>query len=283
MDKIFSIGDYCFRLIYPDSVIPPANFMQFECTEGIPQYTYELDLCDRFPQPEGIQVAIHPDLAVFQTEEKEIRYIGLKGAMGYYACYWEESKSSAKVYIAKEKEKHLQIDPVFVSLLALERRLLEQGGMILHCAYLSHQGEAILFSAPSETGKTTQANLWEKYRGSHTINGDRALLQRVEGIWLARGWPVCGASGICHNEDMAIQAIVMLAQGKDDTVTRLTPAQAFSQIYSQITINSWNRTAQQQAMCMIEELITAVPVYHLSCTISEQAVKKLEQVVYGGQ
>ena len=72
----------------------------------------------------------------------------------------------------------------------------------------------------------------------------------------------------------------MLSQGKTDTVERLTPFQAFSQIYSQITINRWNREAQQRAMDLIENLITHVPVYHLSCTISEDAVRCLESALY---
>ncbi len=85
---------------------------------------------------------------------------------GYYACYREVSSDRAEITLAKERIGSLNIDPVFSSLFAFERRLVQRGNMILHCAYVEYQGEAILFSAPSETGKTTQANLWEKYRGS---------------------------------------------------------------------------------------------------------------------
>ena len=76
----------------------------------------------------------------------------------------------------QDELRDLHIDPLFTSLLALERRLVRKDQMVLHCAYVEYRGEAILFSAPSETGKTTQAGLWEKYRGSRTVNGDRSLL-----------------------------------------------------------------------------------------------------------
>ncbi|WP_370839368.1 hypothetical protein [Intestinibacter bartlettii] len=33
--------------------------------------------------------------------------------------------------------------------------------------------KGILFSAPSGTGKSTQADLWEKYENAEIINGDR--------------------------------------------------------------------------------------------------------------
>lgn len=277
MDRLFQIGDFCFWLIGPDSLVPPENFLRFACDCGEAAYTYELSLADSYPQPQGRPAARYPDLLVYEQDGLETRYIGAKGEQGYYACYRETDEARAQVLVTRSVPGgFLAVDPVWLSLLAMERRLLPRGHIALHCAYMSYKGEAILFSAPSGTGKTTQATLWEKHRGSRVINGDKALVACVDGRWTARGWPVCGSSGVCHNEDTPIRAIVMLSQGKTDTIERLTPFQAFTQIYSQITINKWNGAAQRQAMDLIERLVTQVPVYHLSCTISEDAVRRLE-------
>lgn len=281
MNRLFRIGDFVFRLIAPQELEPPLNFMRFACEEGEAQYTYEIALSDGFPRPEGKLIAARADIAVLDREGLETRYIGVKGSMGAYACYMETDSAHARVCLARAALESLRIDPMFLSVLAMEKRLLERRGLVLHCAYMRHRGEAILFSAPSETGKTTQATLWEKHRASRVINGDRSLLQSVYGRWTARGWPVCGSSQVCQNEDTPIRAIVMLSQGKQDEVKRLTPTQAFAQIYSQITINSWDRAAQQQAMELIEQLVMQIPVYHLSCTISENAVLCLEDALYG--
>ena len=143
------------------------------------------------------------------------------------------------------------------------------------------QGKA-LYREPSGTGKSTQAGLWEQYRGGETINGDRALLQKLDGRWTARGWPVCGSSGICRNEDTPIRAIVMLSQAPENRVERLHPAQAFAQLYGQITVNRWNRAATARAVGLIEDLIGAVPVFHLGCTISEKAVDCLDAALSAG-
>lgn len=276
MDRLFRIGDFTFRLIAPDGVAVPDNFMLFACDGGEAAYTYEIELADEFPQPQGAPAACHPDLMVYAKDDLETRYIGIKGVPGYYAYYEETGEAHARVLLAKAAVNMTEVDPVWLSLLALERRMIACDAMVLHCAYMRYKDEAILFSAPSGTGKTTQATLWEKHRGSRVINGDKALLQEMDGRWTARGWPVCGSSGVCHNEDTPIRAIVMLSQGKTDTIRRLSPFQAFTQIYSQITINSWNRDAQQKAMDMIERLAAQVPVYHLNCTISEDAVRCLE-------
>ena len=202
MDKKFKIGDFLFRLVCSLEVLPPENFLKFTWEEGTdqeeaaPEYTYYIEVTDHLPKPEGKVLARRPDLLVFQGEAGESRLIGVKGTEGYYACYQELASHKARVLLARDRIQGLHIDPVFTSLLALERRLIARDSLILHCAYMVYQGEAILFSAPSETGKTTQANLWEKYRGSRTVNGDRALLGKRDGRWTAQGWPVCGTSEV---------------------------------------------------------------------------------------
>ena len=280
MTKLFKIGDFCFSVTYPEELSPPKNFMLFEVAEGTPEYTYSIMTVSELPSPQGEIIARREDIVVCGNNGLEERLIGVKGRGSFYAYYEEVSHEEANIYLDVSCLGELNIDPVFTSLLALERRLAGRGGLILHCAYIMHREEAILFSAPSETGKTTQANLWEKYRGSKTVNGDRALLQCLEGRWTAQGWPVCGTSEICNNTALPIRAIVMLSQGKDNRARKLTAMEAFPQLYSQITVNSWNRGLVQQSMDLICELISGVPVYHLSCTISQEAVDCLDKIVY---
>lgn len=278
MNEIFTIGSFCFRFICDDRIGLPENFLKFRGGSQ-PEYVYSLEPADGFPAPEGKILARRPDLLVTQKGNGECRWIGVKGNPEPYAYYEENDDHSARILVRLRSYDGIVCDPAFVSLLALERRLANRDGMILHCAYVAYRGEAILFSAPSETGKTTQANLWEKYRGARTVNGDRGLLQKKDGRWMVRGWPVCGSSEICHNEDMPIRAIVMLSQAPEDTVERLHPAKAFSQVYSQITINRWNRGANLRIMELLEDLVGNVPVYHLACTMNESAVQTLEQEI----
>ena len=296
MDKIFQIGDFTFRLCCPEEIMPPPNFMLFERGDtecalekgsenssmketAEPEYTYRMHVAEELPVPEGKVIARRPDLTVYECGNRESRLIGVKGTEGYYACYRENDLSSAEITFAADRIGGLHIDPVFSSLLALERRLVKKDSMILHCAYVEYQGEAILFSAPSETGKITQANLWEKYRGSRTVNGDRSLLGKKDGRWTAQGWPVCGTSEVCHDEAFPIRAIVMLSQADENRAVRMTPGQAFPLVYSQITVNRWNREDHIHTMDLIQDLLESVPVYHLGCTISEEAVECLARIL----
>ena len=280
MDKLFRIGDFCFRVISELPYAAPDHFQQFAIETGKQEYTYHIQEAQALPGLEGKRIARRPDMEVIREGTKESRLIGIKGTPGYYACYREISSGKADIWVTKLVQELMPSDTVYGSLFALDRRMIERGGLILHCAYIEYHGKGILFSAPSGVGKSTQAALWEKYRNSVTVNGDRALLRKKEGKWFACAWPVCGSSQICRRVDAPVHAIVMLRQGKKNNVMRLSPIEAFRQLYPQVTVNQWNPEFVQAAINGIEDLILQVPVWQLTCDISEEAVQCLENVLF---
>lgn len=280
MDKLFRIGDFCFRLLFPENLPFPSSFLLFEIKQGLPEYSYQICITDKISQLAGKVIAVRSDIVVYQTSFGESRLLGIKGKDTFYACYHEISEGQAEVFLPMHEISGLHIDPVFSSMFALERHMIKRDSLILHCAYTVYKGKAILFSAPSGTGKSTQAELWKQYRGSRIVNGDRALLRKIDGVWSACGWPVCGSSDICEAEDTPLYTIVMLRQGETNYIERLSPIQAFTQLYAQTTINQWNPAFVQRAMELIEDLIGQVPVYQLTCNMTEDAVKCLEQAIF---
>ncbi|MGN0773653.1 MAG: hypothetical protein ACI4MP_07665 [Candidatus Ventricola sp.] len=140
-------------------------------------------------------------------------------------------------------------------------------------------GKALIFSAPSGTGKSTQADLWEKYAGGEVINGDRTLLRKKDGVWHAYGCPMCGTSGIHKQGNEPIRAIVMLSQGTENEVRRLSAGEAFQRIYPEITVPRWNRELVLRAMELLDDVLARVPIYALSCTPDARAVEALREAI----
>lgn len=222
---------------------------------------------------------IRDAVRIFHTETGECRRTYFPGMGIPYAASLEEPGNRFHIWIDRMIGEMLKYDTIFTSILSLERQMIKSGAMILHSAYMCYDGTAVLFSAPSETGKSTQAALWEKYRGTRTINGDRSLLMRREDGWYAAGWPVCGSSEICHNESYPIRAIVMLKQAPENKVYPLKGFKAVRELMEQITINTWDSGFQMKVMDSLEMLLAEIPVYCLECNISEGAVECLEQVL----
>ena len=107
------------------------------------------------------------------------------------------------------------------------RMLAEHGGVVLHSSYIiTQRGEALLFSAPSGTGKSTQAELWRSYAGAKVINGDRALVKAENGV-TANGILFSGTSGISENVTAPLRAIVLLRQSEKNEIRSVSGKEAF--------------------------------------------------------
>lgn len=161
----------------------------------------------------------------------------------------------------------------------LEYMLTALGAVSLHSSFITHCGQAILFSAPSGTGKSTQAALWEQYAHAEQINGDRSVIRCVDGVWTAFGFPFAGSSGIYKNKSAPIRAIVVLRQAKDNTIKRLGASEAFRLLYSETAIQRWNTQGHAAAVDLLIRLSAAVPVYRLCCTPDARAVALLQQTL----
>ena len=169
MHRLFKLGGFCFAADHPDTLVFPPNFLRFETKDVQPAYFYTLRFVKSIPNPVGVCTAVREDLIVYRAGEKESRLLGIQGMLGFYALYRELDDTHAEVMIAEDCRGCLVFDPVFASLFALERRMLQKDSFILHSAYIRHRGRAILFSAPSGTGKSTQASLWAQYAGAEII------------------------------------------------------------------------------------------------------------------
>lgn len=277
MERYFKIGDFSFKMKSDIDLLIPAHFGLFETGEIETDYTYSVVIAKELPEVHGTVVHHTHDITVLDYNGLETRQINIYGESSPYAQYLEKDAHNAEIYIAEERlEEILKYDTTFTSLFALEKKMAERNALILHSSSIHYGDEAVLFSAPSGTGKSTQADQWKKYRGNTTINGDRNLLAKYDGRWHMLGWPVCGSSEICHNEKHPVKAIVMLEQAKTDSIVRLNGMQAYSRVFPQITCGRWDKKKALHVMDLTEKLISEVPVFLLKCTISENAVLILE-------
>lgn len=150
--------------------------------------------------------------------------------------------------------------------------------LIFHASYIQHDGRAILFTAPSQTGKSTQAELWRVHRGAQVINGDKAGV-RLDGAPMAHGVPFSGTSGICRNVSLPLEAIVVLSQAPVNTVRRLPPSEAAAALCGNVFVDHYIPEEWQQALNLLLDLVAGVPVYALACTPDVRAVEALEQAM----
>ena len=166
-----------------------------------------------------------------------------------------------------------------IMLMDLEATLLHFNAIIMHASLIRWNDRAVLFSAPSGTGKSTQAELWKQYEGAEILNGDRAALRRKDEIWEGYGLPYAGTSGIYRNENAPLHAIVALRQAPDNSIRKLNVSEAFKYLYPETMIHRWDEAFEKRATEILLEILNEIPVYLLSCRPDREAVELLKSEI----
>ena len=242
---------------------------------------YTFYFVNRLPLPSNDwQITFQRDaIIVLRKEEQETRLLAVGNLNACYALYQERNERDANIYFIEGLKRELQTDTLFISCLCLERPLSVQGCYILHCTFLDYRGQAILFSGPSGIGKSTHANLWCRHiPGTQVLNGDRALLCPLpNGDYEITGWPVCGSSGICHNERRPLEAIVFIEQASDNTIRPQTAMKHFKALCSQVTINWWNPKLTGKALDDLQVLTRQTSISTYACNMNPEAAFTLHR------
>lgn len=154
---------------------------------------------------------------------------------------------------------------------------LQKDACILHASYVVRDGKALLFSAPSGTGKSTQAELWHNCRGCEIINGDRVIISRERGQFYASGAYVAGSSGICRNVTTPLGHIILLEQDKCCAVKNVPAVKKLQRLLCECSFDMHDPAQYDRMMELVSDLFTKVPVIGYGCTKDPQAVEELEK------
>lgn len=163
---------------------------------------------------------------------------------------------------------------------AIMTHLSTRGGLMLHTSLVDYQGKGILFVGPSGIGKTTQAELWMKYRDAIIINGDMALVGEKDGSFTGYGCPWHGSSPYCENRQVPLAGIIVLEQAKENTLERLHGVTMIERMMRNIFLPHWYQKGAEAAMETVDHLLSTVPVYLLKCRPDEEAVAMVERALF---
>ena len=160
--------------------------------------------------------------------------------------------------------------------------IIDKGGFFLHCSCLKYKDEAIIFTAPSGTGKSTHSALWRRHFGDDVvmINDDKPLVREKDGRFYIYGTPWNGKHSIGNNTSAPIRSVVFLSQAPENKATPISPIDAMALLLQQTVLPS-NKAALSKLLDMLGRLVENIPMYRLGCTISDEAVTTIYQEIYG--
>lgn len=159
-------------------------------------------------------------------------------------------------------------------------RILFENAMSIHSASVIYNNKAVIFSAASGTGKSTQAGLWEKELGCEVLDGDVTVCREKNGKLYVYGLPWCGSSGKYLNKEIELGAIVFLAQAKDNSVRIPDIREKISYVFSSTFSESLSEEMAQKVAEVTQIIVEKVSIFEYSCNMDTEAVYVLKDAIF---
>ncbi len=236
------------------------------------------------PRPKGEMIYEGTNRRVYRDENGDVTLF-----FGFYSDgrvidreigmmkYFTGDERNVRILLADGDGRLPDNSAMLFKVLFLEHLLLLNGGVILHSSYIVTRYGAVLFTAPSGTGKSTQAELWQRYKGAETVNGDCSVIRKENGVYKAFGLPFSGSSGICFNRTCPIAAVVALGQAKENRLKRLFGSEAFVKLFGGVKRDTWDFVGTETCSAVLGELCVEIPVFSLDCLPDSTAVELLDR------
>lgn len=156
-----------------------------------------------------------------------------------------------------------------------------RGNMLLHSAATSYKGQAVLFSAPSGTGKSTHSGLWKEYYPDDVIlfNDDTPIIINRGNELFACGTPWSGKTEINENLIFPLKAVVFLKQGTKNSIRAMTTVEKVVRFLDE-TKKPIFESLMAKHLEFINNIIKNIPVYELTCDISRDAVDLVKNTIF---
>jgi len=283
--KCYDIAGYIIGLLNFPSYIIWDRFEEFKCLKT------ELHLClnvgptrfedlQRVPDsaeklvenPTCITYKYDKSTYIFHSSDDVITCIQVNN--DYSKCTLNitpahlDNPTDPDILLHVSDEVMMDIRKILTGRLALDK------GICLHSCVVNYNGQGILFSAVTETGKSTHAHLWQEvFPGTEILNGDNGVCRIIDDHPIVFGTPWCGDSNEYTNNSVPIKAFVFLEREQNNSIEKLSELDSFLYLAARCYMPFWDKDLVIKALDTVELLTHKVDCYLLKCLPNHEAVK----------
>lgn len=162
--------------------------------------------------------------------------------------------------------------------LSLCRKLAEylpqHDRVLFHGSSLAMDGEGVLFTAKSGTGKSTHSRLWREVYGDRVvmINDDKPFLCIAEDGVTVCGSPWQGKHKLGTNASAPLKAICIVCRDQENRIERISPKEGFPLLLQQ-TYAPRDPFAMTRTLALVDRLSKSVALYRLYCNMDPEAAE----------
>lgn len=163
-----------------------------------------------------------------------------------------------------------------LEILVLCRRIAEllpkYDRVLFHGSSLALDGNGVLFTAKSGTGKSTHTRFWRETFGDRVrmVNDDKPFLHiGREGVTVY-GTPWRGKHGLGENISAPLKAIVFVNRGQENRIEPVSSRELFPLLLQQ-TYSPDDPAAMAKTLALVDGLSRGVRLYKLYCNMDPEA------------
>ena len=188
----------------------------------------------------------------------------------------------------RRKESYLENNAIHA---LLAEKLVAYDVLLMHGSALCMDGKAVIFTAPSGTGKSTHTRLWREMFDDGSgriwmINDDKPLLRIRDEEVQVFGTPWDGKHHLSRNASAPLKAIVRLERGKENRLMTMGAATAFQLLFRQAFASSntdtMRKIADLEKKLLINAGLAGIGFYRLVCNMEPEAALIAWKGIFGG-
>lgn len=185
---------------------------------------------------------------------------------------WERQR------LLRRNDPWAKASPQAIESLSLSRKIAEflpsRDRLLFHGSCLAYEGQGILFTAKSGTGKSTHTRLWRQCFPDRVVmvNDDKPFLHITEGQVTVWGNPWQGKHHLGANMTVPLKAICILTRGTENRIRRISAREALPMLLQQ-TYRPRGSQMLGKTLTLLDTLSERVALYHLSCNMDPEAAQ----------
>lgn len=146
--------------------------------------------------------------------------------------------------------------------------------VLFHGSSLAIDGNGVLFTAKSGTGKSTHTRFWRETFGDRVVmvNDDKPFLHIAGDHVSVYGTPWRGKHRLGENICAPVKAICFVCRGEENRIEPVSSRELFPLLLQQ-TFSPEDPTAMVKTLALVDRLSRQVPLYRLYCNLDPEAAR----------
>lgn len=259
-----SFANLSFKILSDEEILSRDSFADFFCSECSFDFLICCHISDTpITLPQQKSLFSRNNREYFQNGNIRDVYYASTAPGEYYAHRrFDFINNRIDITFSPDAKNKLRFRLV-LNTFGIEDCAVQKSSVVFHASFIDYFGRGVLFTGKSGVGKSTQARLWNEYKNTEIINGDKAFLYFDKDNAYVSGLPFSGSSGISENKALKLFAVVSLEQSEINEAAALTPMDTFRTL---INSSYFTPIDTESVTSVLENIAKKIKACRLKCT-----------------